>query len=91
MITKEIKEKGILCKGKGFNCDGCNDKNTCIEYTPTPFINMSNLISYETLAKHIKLAIKEFEKFNNITIEGYSFEDLINWLEYHKSTQIKEN
>ncbi len=26
MITKGLKDKGLICKGKGFNCPNCKDK-----------------------------------------------------------------
>ncbi|ACA57390.1 MULTISPECIES: hypothetical protein [Clostridium] len=32
MITKGLKDKGLICKGKGFNCPNCKDKNECIDY-----------------------------------------------------------
>jgi hypothetical protein len=32
MITKELKEKGLKCKGKGFNCPNCKYKNECVDF-----------------------------------------------------------
>lgn len=31
MTTKEMYDKGVRCKGAGFNCLGCEDKNNCVE------------------------------------------------------------
>lgn len=39
-------------------------------------------INYKDLAEYIRLAINQYEYCNRVDIEGYSFEDLINWLEY---------
>lgn len=32
MITQELRDKGISCKGRGFNCSTCKGKNECIDY-----------------------------------------------------------
>ena len=32
MTTQIMYDKGLRCKGRGFNCEGCRDKNECIEY-----------------------------------------------------------
>lgn len=32
MITQEMKDKGIMCKGKGFNCYVCKYKDGCVDY-----------------------------------------------------------
>ena len=32
MITEKMKDKGFECKGQGFNCYRCKDKNECIDY-----------------------------------------------------------
>jgi hypothetical protein len=32
MITEEMKKNGIHCRGQGFNCYNCKDKNKCLEY-----------------------------------------------------------
>lgn len=31
MITQELKDRGVMCKGKGLNCQKCKDKNECVE------------------------------------------------------------
>ena len=49
MIIQEMYDKGIRCKGRGFNCNGCKDKNVCIEYTDNGF-DFSKLTT-----KYIKL------------------------------------
>lgn len=44
MITQEMKDMGISCKGKGFNCHGCKYKNECVDYILCPdFENTLNL------------------------------------------------
>lgn len=37
MVTKEMKAKGIICKGKGLNCPNCKDKNECVDYVEGEF------------------------------------------------------
>ena len=32
MTTQVMYDHGLRCKGKGFNCENCRDKNECIEY-----------------------------------------------------------
>jgi hypothetical protein len=32
MITQEMKNKGLSCKGKGLNCPTCLSKSICVEY-----------------------------------------------------------
>ena len=32
MTTKEMFDKGLRCKGRGFNCNGCKEKDSCEEY-----------------------------------------------------------
>jgi hypothetical protein len=32
MVTQEMKDKGISCKGSGFNCPTCKDKAACVDY-----------------------------------------------------------
>lgn len=32
MITKELKDQGISCRGQGFSCPNCKDKDTCIDF-----------------------------------------------------------
>jgi hypothetical protein len=32
VVTQEMKDRGISCKGKGFNCHNCKDKNGCVDY-----------------------------------------------------------
>lgn len=39
-------------------------------------------INYKDLAKYITLAIREYEFNNNVDMEGYSFNDLIYWLNH---------
>lgn len=40
MITKEMKEKGTRCRGRGFNCATCSSKESCADYeNPTQKIN----------------------------------------------------
>ena len=33
--SKELFDKGINCRGKGFNCFDCKDKQICVEYENT--------------------------------------------------------
>ena len=43
MITKEMYEDGIRCKGKRFNCETCNSFNNCVEYEkPTKRVKVKN-------------------------------------------------
>ena len=39
-------------------------------------------INYKDLAEYMRLAINQYEHYNRVDIGGYSFEDLINWLEH---------
>ena len=32
MKTQIMYDKGLRCKGKDFNCEGCKDKDRCVEY-----------------------------------------------------------
>lgn len=32
MITQNMKDVGIHCKGRGFNCYNCKDKSECVDY-----------------------------------------------------------
>jgi len=32
MTTQIMYDKGLRCKGRGFNCEGCRDKNTHQHY-----------------------------------------------------------
>jgi len=32
MVTQEMKNSGIHCKGQGFNCPNCLNKLTCVEF-----------------------------------------------------------
>lgn len=32
MTTKEMYDKGLHCKGQGFNCHDCASKINCVEY-----------------------------------------------------------
>lgn len=32
MTTQAMYDDGLRCKGKGFNCPECKDKNQCVEY-----------------------------------------------------------
>lgn len=43
---------------------------------------INNNINYKDLAEYVRLAMEEFEFHNNTEIEGYSFSDLIAWLEH---------
>ena len=31
-----MKDKGIHCRGQGFNCYNCKDKSKCVEYEECP-------------------------------------------------------
>lgn len=43
MISKEMYDNGLRCKGKGFNCPTCKDIINCVEYEkPTKLINIKN-------------------------------------------------
>lgn len=33
MITQEMKDNGLSCRGKGFGCAGCRDKHDCVDST----------------------------------------------------------
>lgn len=37
MTTQSMYDKGLRCRGRGFNCLGCKNKNECIEYINTEF------------------------------------------------------
>jgi hypothetical protein len=41
MVTQELKDKGIHCRGQGFNCCSCKDTKDCVEYVEceNPFKN----------------------------------------------------
>ena len=57
MITQEMKDKGIRCRGKGFNCPNCKDRKECVdaEYNP-----LDDLISaFEDTVIKINDKIKE--------------------------------
>ena len=42
MITQEMKDKGIRCRGKGFNCPNCKDRKECVD---AEYNRLDNLIS----------------------------------------------
>lgn len=35
MTTQAMYDNGLRCKGKGFNCSGCKNKDDCVEYINT--------------------------------------------------------
>lgn len=39
-------------------------------------------IKYKDLAEYMRLAIEEYEYYNNTSVEGYSFDDIISWLDH---------
>jgi len=32
MTTQEMFDEGIHCRGRGFNCCGCKERDECVEY-----------------------------------------------------------
>lgn len=32
MITEELKQQQIICKGKGLFCNNCKDKKECVDF-----------------------------------------------------------
>lgn len=44
---------------------------------------------YSELSKAVRLAISEYEHFNRNSIEGYSFTDLIDWLDHFHYCESK--
>ena len=73
MTTSKMYNKGLRCKGRGFNCDGCNDKNECIEYEVTPFLNYQE-IEHRPITK--LLNSEEIEKIEEFICERICFNDL---------------
>ena len=43
MITQEMKDKGVSCKGRGLNFYDCKDKLKCVEYEECPPISSLNI------------------------------------------------
>ena len=63
MTTKEMYDKGLRCKGRGFNCNGCKDKNLCVEYTDSG-LNFDKLST-----KYIKLRCEAYYCNTNFLVE----------------------
>lgn len=54
MVTQELKDKEIHCRGQGFNCYNCKDKNTCVEYVECEPIKFERKIIFPAIYKHFK-------------------------------------
>lgn len=81
MITQELKDSGYSCRGKGFNCYGCKDKNRCVDYIPNPnFENTLNL-SLNNTNNSIKII--------KINIETHNPEDW--YYTYHYPLMLYSN
>ena len=43
MTTQEMYDKGYRCRGRGFNCNGCSQRGSCVEIEPpTKKVNIKN-------------------------------------------------
>lgn len=43
MISQEMYDEGIRCRGKGFGCNSCPSTSSCVEFEPpTKRINIKN-------------------------------------------------
>lgn len=51
MVTQELKDKGIHCRGQGFNCYNCKDKTTCVDYVECEPIKFKRTIKYPAVYK----------------------------------------
>jgi hypothetical protein len=54
MVTQELKDKGIHCRGQGLNCFGCKHKNNCVEYVDCPELKQVRTIKCPAIYKHFK-------------------------------------
>jgi 5'(3')-deoxyribonucleotidase len=63
MVTQELKDKGIHCRGQGFNCYNCKDKNDCIEYVECEPIKFKQLNPTEKFIKELLELCKKHNKY----------------------------
>lgn len=61
MVTEEMKNNGIHCKGKGFNCSGCKYKMSCVEST----YKLHTLKILPEYFNDVKIGVKTFELRRN--------------------------
>lgn len=47
VVTEELKDRGISCKGRGFNCHNCKDSNRCVDYEE---VNTKEYTTQEVIA-----------------------------------------
>lgn len=57
MVTEEMKNNGIHCRGQGFNCSGCKDNMSCVEST----YKLHTLKILPEYFNDIKIGVKTFE------------------------------
>lgn len=75
MVTQEMKDKGIHCKGQGFNCYNCKDKNECVEYVECEPLKQSEYThthKFKTITdiKEIDRIREHFKKKSKYLMDG---------------------
>jgi hypothetical protein len=77
MITQELKDRGTSCRGQGFNCHNCKDKNECLDYIECPEIKLERKIIFPAIYKHFK---NKYYTTMGITktLEKDKFDELLN-------------
>ena len=73
MVTQELKDKGIHCRGQGFNCCSCKDAKKCVEYVEceNPFKNSKKDNMIKTYRKKpVKIKAIQLKDFSQATVRN---------------------
>jgi hypothetical protein len=89
MTTQEMYDNGLRCKGRGFNCPGCKDKFSCVEYVnegikPKPPLGI--------MPRNI-WNLKRIDDLNNAINRYYEagFKVPMEWLEEYNDLIVEHN
>jgi hypothetical protein len=90
MITQEMKDKGISCKGRGLNCCGCKSRFSCVDYT-TPisaFANTKQMNVKKT--RYIIILKNESAHERLLDYDGYLTNDIEDAVKWKRESDAKE-
>lgn len=91
MITQEMKDKGIRCKGKGFNCPNCKDRKECVdaEYNPLDDLISSFEDAVIQMNDKIDRLVKSFDPTLELLVKMENDPKLIYYCFLHDNVKSK--